>query len=180
MKIIKIRSLVAAFAITLAGEAIVNNGVCQEARADTCRNAIYAEILGPGLLYSINYDYRITTHFGLRAGVSRWSVPAIFVLVNGSIGFTGFPITANYLSGEGSSHLELGVGVVPVILTLNGEEVFFGSNVRDRKTLVMETMTMGYRYQPPDGGIVFRIAFTPLMVFDKVVPFGGISLGAAF
>ena len=107
-------------------------------------------------------------------------MPAIFVLVNGDIGFTGFPITANYLSGEGSSHLELGAGIVPVILTLNGEEVFIGSKVRDREAVVLETMTIGYRYQPSDGGLVFRIAFTPLLLFDKVLPFGGISLGAAF
>lgn len=180
MKIIKIRSLVAALAVSLAGGGIVNNAFCQDARGDTCRNAIYAELLGPGILYSINYDYRITPNFGLRAGFSQWAVPAILVLVNGSMGFTGFPVTANYLSGEGSSHLELGAGIVPTILSIDGEEVFLGSKVRDRETVVLETLTIGYRFQGVDGGLVFRIAFTPLLVLDRFLPFGGISLGVAF
>ena len=39
---------------------------------------------------------------------------------------------------------------------------------------------VGYRYQAPDGGFVFRIDFTPIVAFGTFLPFGGISAGYGF
>ena len=180
MTIVKYAGFVTTVAASIALCPLTETANCQLFRPDTCRNAIYAEVFGPGLLYSINYDYLITPHMSLRAGVSRWSFPAIFFLINGSIDFTGFPVTLNYLAGEGNSHLELGAGVVPMFLSLDGRQIFFGESVRGKATAVLGTVTVGYRYQPIDGGLVFRIGFTPVFNFEKIFPTGGLSMGVAF
>lgn len=177
---VKLRKLCAPAAACFLMFAFTGACRCQETESDFCRNAIYVEIFGPGLLYSINYDRLITRHTSLRAGVSKWSFPAFFFLVNGSIDFTGFPVTLNYLAGEGNSRLELGAGIVPMLVSLDGEEIFFGESVRGRATAVLGTASVGYRYQPMDGGFVFRIGFTPVFNFDKVFPTGGLSVGVAF
>lgn len=167
--------LLISFAKTAAG---------QESRPDTCRNTIYAELLGPGILYSINYDYLITPKVSIRAGFSKWSLPVVFFLMNGGpLDFTGFPVALNYLAGEGNSRLEFGAGVVPMFLSVEGEGIF-GGRIRGKATLFSETAAVGYRYQPIDGGFVFRIGFTPLFInFNKVhavILTGGLSFGAAF
>lgn len=152
-----------------------NTAACQE--PDTCRNAIYLEVLGPGIVYSINYDYHISQHFGLRAGFSTWSLPGHSRRQDTEIDLVSFPVTANYLSGDGSSQLELGAGVVPI----NFSWGLFSEVVK--KTTVLGTVTIGYRYQPADGGLVFRIGFTPLFNFDvpqPIQPWGGLSIGFAF
>lgn len=93
---------------------------------------------------------------------------------------TGFPVTVNYLPGERNSHLELGAGLVPVIVTFNGQVLFFGNRVRGKEIAILETVTIGYRYQPTSGGFVLRIGFTPLFNLEKILPWGGISIGVAF
>jgi len=138
-------------------------GACQQKKTEFDRSAIYLELLGPGLLYSINYDFRVTQNWGLRAGFSDWTVPGIFALTSGELGFAGFPITVNCLLGHGSNHLELGAGVVPAVVTLNGNFFFVGPYINGRKSILLETATVGYRYQPTDGGFVFRICFTPIL-----------------
>ena len=153
----------------------------QEKEGPYSQNSIFVEVLGQGVFYSINYDRRITPDFSLRVGFTSWSITSILFLVPGELKFTAIPVTANYLAGgESAHHLELGIGLMPIFLTLQGDEEFFGSNVSGSGASVVGTATIGYRLQPPGGGILFRIGFTPLFTFKKFVPWGGISLGAAF
>jgi hypothetical protein len=44
---------------------------------------------------------------------------------------------------------------------------------------IIGTGTLGYRYQPPQGGFVFRVGITP-MVGQRLILIGGISAGIAF
>lgn len=144
-----------------------------------CPSAIYVEVLGQGVLYTVNYDHRLTQNISLRAGFTSWSVPfALFAV--GELKFTGFPVMVNYLSGEETGHLELGVGVIPATLSFQGREIFFGTEVNGTETMVLGTATFGYRAQPRDGGFVFRIGMTPLFTFKEVQIWGGLSLGYAF
>jgi len=154
--------------------------VAQEELAPFSKSAIYVELLGQGLLYSVNYDYRFTPHFGVRAGFTSWSIPTFAVISVGELSLTGFPITVNYLSGDGTSHLELGIGIVPMTFTMQGQDIFFGTQYEGEGSTVLGTATLGYRAQPRDGGFVFRIGFTPLFNLKKVFPLGGLSLGVAF
>jgi hypothetical protein len=93
---------------------------------------------------------------------------------NGGLAFTGFPIMVNYLSGEGSGNLELGIGVIPLTVSIGGD-----SGLK-RGTAVFGTATLGYRFQPLDGGFMFRIGLTPFFNSGGAVPSGGLSLGYAF
>jgi hypothetical protein len=151
----------------------------QDEATHFCPNAIYVEGFGQGILYSINYDRRITPNIGLRAGFTSWSFPVALFAV-GELKFTGFPLMAYYLTGQGTSHLELGFGVVPAIISFQGREIFFGTEVDGETITMLGTATLGYRLQPQDGGFVFRIGVTPLFTFKEVGWTGGLSLGFAF
>ena len=153
----------------------------QEEDTSYCRSAIYVEGLGQGVLYSANYDYRLTPNISLRAGFTSWSVPFPIIFAVGELKFTGFPIMVNLLTGKETSHFELGIGVVPGILSFQGKEVFFGTEVNGEPiTILLGTATIGYRAQPRDGGFVFRIGLTPLFTFKGAGMTGGLSLGFAF
>ncbi|MGB9773590.1 MAG: hypothetical protein ACP5JH_09620 [Bacteroidota bacterium] len=162
--------------------AVTRSTVAQQERPFR-RNAVYIEGLGQGILYSINYEHRLTPHISLRAGFTHWSLPFIFIFPL-KVGMTGFPIMGNYLSGKSSHHLELGIGAVPFIVTVPEQTTIFGTELKGEEVgvLILGTTTIGYRYQPRGGGFVFRIGFTPLfpLSFEKVLLSGGISLGYAF
>jgi hypothetical protein len=102
------------------------------------------------------------------------------------VGFSylAVPITASYLGlGSANNIFELGGG--PVIMNFSGsgvvesndEEVSAGASV----TTVSLTGIAGYRHQPADGGFVFRIGLSPMLVFGgNFLPWGYMSFGAAF
>ena len=143
------------------------------------RNAIYVEVLGPGIAYSINYEYRIIKQIGLRAGFSSWSMSTNLFSSNGKSKFTEFPLIVNYLVGDNNDHLELGLGMVVGFISTK-DKSFFGSDYSSKDHFSIGTATIGYRMEPNDGGFMFRIAFTPFFTFKNVWPFGGISFGYAF
>ncbi len=148
--------------------------------AHFAHSAVYAEFLGQGLLYSVNYDYRISENLDLRVGFSSWSIPGFFLLIDGSLSFTGFPVMLNYLSGDGDSHFEVGAGFIPSSVSVSGHEIFFGSEVKGQSTEILGTATIGFRLQPRNGGFIFRIGFTPLMSSHSMQMFGGTSVGLGF
>lgn len=140
-------------------------------------NSIYAEVGGPGIVLSFNYDRR----FGRRPDG-----------LGGRIGFGGIalgetqiltvPVCLNYLAGSGNSYFEGGLGAV-----------LYNANVDFLETsqTVFGVLNFGYRYQPRDGGLMFRAALTP--VFGSIggsgesanefifFPFfGGVAFGYAF
>jgi hypothetical protein len=154
------------------------------------KNAIYLDLLGPGLLYSINYDRMITDDFSARIGFSYFGVGASATDSSGtttasaSFSYWAVPITASYLGiGSDTNMLELGAGAS--ILNFSGsgliesddEEVGAGASV----TTLSATAMVGYRRQPADGGFVFRVGLSPVMTFGAgLLPWGYLSLGAAF
>lgn len=137
-------------------------------------NSVYVELLGNGLLYSINYDRYMTPHLTGRAG--------LFVLAasdsdgDGGGAVIATPLLVNYLFGTGSHHLETGVGVTLAAGAIEDLE----DEVDDSFSGAMGTATLGYRYQRPTGGFVFRAGVTPFFGAGGVVPWFGISLGYAF
>lgn len=128
-------------------------------------NALYLELLGAGIVGSINYELRPVHNFSARVGIAPLDADAVHV-----------PVMAFLLLGHGRSLLELGAGTT---IQVTGE---------DRRVFI--TADIGYRYHPDTPGGLFRIAFTPIFTVDDrpVVPFGpsggipsiGIAGGAAF
>ena len=156
------------------------NLLAQNKDSSFSRNAIYVEGLGPGIAYSINYEYRITEHIELRAGFSSWSMSMPFFSSNDKTTFTEFPLMVNYLIGGQRDHLELGLGMIIGNITSKGTYSFWGGDYSLKDRFNIGTAAIGFRMEPNDGGFMFRVTFTPLFTFKHILPFGGLSLGYAF
>ena len=147
--------------------------------------SIFLELGGNGLIYSINLDRMISPDMGVRIGIGYMglsagtttpdepdnSVSASMLIVPATFNFFVGSHEGNHL---GSSKLELGLGAV--LVDINGDfggTKFSGAGVGG-------TATIGYRYQPYDGGFLFRIGFTPVFVQSAFFPWAGISFGLTF
>jgi hypothetical protein len=156
----------------------------------SAENAIYLDLLGPGLFYSINYDRMLTDDLSARIGFSYLSFGASASSSDGSasaeasFAYWAVPLTVSYLGiGSYSNMLELGGG--PVIMHVRGSGVIEAEDesgeAEASATLLAATALVGYRHQPADGGFVFRVGASPVMAFGAgLLPWGYLSLGAAF
>ncbi len=156
----------------------------------TAMNTLYAEGLGAGGAYSVNYERLVLNDLGIHIGFSYWSVSATAGTASASGSFIAVPITASYLGVSSGSHaLELGGGVTIWNISVSGSSGGFVGAASG--FLPIGTAIVGYRYQPREGGFNFRIGASPL--FGKglglnannpsafgVLPWGYISLGWTF
>ena len=128
-------------------------------------NSLFIEGGGPGLLYSLNYEYLFDDDLGIRVGFSYQSLSATASSVGGSgsapASVITVPILANYLVSYGSSALELGGGAT--LIRAYGAASGNGLAVSGSGTTVLGTAIMGYRRQPFDGGFQFRIGIEALV-----------------
>jgi hypothetical protein len=143
------------------------------AAGPVAKNTFYVELLGNAAVYSLNYERFFTPKLGVRVG-------GMFLrgeTDEGDEATVGlFPVMATYLLGEGNSHFETGLGIGIVTASADIEEVdeeFSGS-------AVYGTATLGYRYQKPTGGVIFRVGFTPAYADGNLIPWVGASVGYAF
>ena len=131
--------------------------------------AIFFEVLGAGLTYSFNYDTRFQQTrdgLGIRVGAS-------YIGDVNDGGILTVPVQINHLMGKNNKYFELGIGATYASAT--------GILDEGDSDTVVGTMTFGYRLQPEDGGFLFRISMTPVLVGDIFFPFyGGVSFGYAF
>jgi hypothetical protein len=158
-------------------------------------NSVFAEGLGAGLWYSINYERRIIPDVGVRVGFSYVSYGASIsgpgTSASASVSALTFPITASYLGIRGGKHaLELGGGASLSYVT--GSAASGGVGASASGLTAFGTLMVGYRLHPVGGaGFQFRIGAMALMgkgfnVFGDniadfgVMPFGYISFGAGF
>jgi|WetSurMetagenome_2_1015567.scaffolds.fasta_scaffold138488_2 hypothetical protein len=133
----------------------------------TALNSIYAEGLGPGLLYSINYERLVVNDLGVRVGMSYSSFSASSTNMNGttegsaSVAFMTFPLTASYLGISGGAHcLELGGGMT--LISASGKASAPGMESKGSGMAVLENVLIGYRIHPVNGGFQFRVGFSGL------------------
>jgi hypothetical protein len=138
----------------------------------TSPSAVYVELLGNGLLYSINYDHRIAPKLAARVGVmglggvSDSSSAAVFTA----------PVMLSYLFGEGNSHFEVGAGLILAAGAVDEVDPLEDESF----SRAFGTATLGYRYQRPDGGFIFRTGLTPFFDHTGFAPSFGISFGYGF
>jgi hypothetical protein len=154
------------------------------------KNALYLDLLGPGLVYSINYDRVIADDFSARIGFSYLSYS--MGASNGAgttaglkFSYFAIPVTVSYLGiGSANNMLELGAG--GELLNAKGDGFINASegsaSASASRTFFALTGLAGYRHQPADGGFVFRVGLSPVEIFglNKILPTGYLSLGAAF
>ncbi len=148
--------------------------LCMNSNAQIKSNSLYFELFGNGGLYSINYDRLFTENIGGRIGFMY--LPSIDFVLTSADNIIVVPVMLNYLAGE-NSRLELGAGIVFVSVDDVG---FFGFKSSKGGSAVAGTAVIGYRYQPKDGGFLFRIGLTPFFSGNGAEVSGGLSLGFSF
>jgi hypothetical protein len=153
----------------------------EKVAARTAPNVIFAEVLGSGLLYSVNYERLIDQwNIGLRAGASYFTYEVSSYGKSGNLVLVSFPIVASYYFGWRSHHLQLGLGATILYtgVATDSEGTKFDSERSGVGWAV--NGVVGYRYMPRDGGISFGVGFTPLIRTSKFLPWGGANVGYAF
>lgn len=97
-------------------------------------------------------------------------------------GFFTIPVGVNYLTGQGSCHLEAGLGVTGVLVKGDYSTADILGNTfsnTSNKFGVAFVPGIGYRYAAPGKGFQFRVVLSPLISVGTVF-FGGISVGYKF
>lgn len=156
-------------------------------REREANNSIYVEGLGPGLLYSVNYE-RILGDFALRGGFGYVSLGAS---VNDGMGSGGssraslitVPLTATYIGIGSKKHIfELGGGIT-VVHVGAGVDTFATDESKSASASATEFLghfVFGYRLQPPEGGFMLRTGISPIFGGGVVIPLPYIALGGTF
>lgn len=159
--------------------------------------SVYAELGGPGLQYSLNYDFRFDktnmNSWGMRIGAGGYALDGDW--------FLSVPVMVNRLMGRGPHYFEVGMGATFLTYDLNYD--YFTCNTGpdgnqtcnkttyqrsynfilpvDRSPSVMGTMNFGYRRVPMDGGFTWKVNLNPIFNNNGFWPlFAGVGIGYAF
>ncbi|MFN8256518.1 MAG: hypothetical protein U0W24_12555 [Bacteroidales bacterium] len=111
------------------------------------KNNVYAELLGPAGVYSLNYERILLSQgrwFNLAAGAG-FSVYNNFTF--------DFPVRAVLLAGPKSHKLELGGGFEPE---------FYSNKEYGSSSQTIWFLKIGYRYHKKTGGPLLGFAINPL------------------
>ncbi|HEY0057817.1 MAG TPA: hypothetical protein VGB56_01715 [Flavisolibacter sp.] len=148
------------------------------------QTSFFAELGGPGILFSANIDRRFspsTLGWGGRAGLGFVSMYENEYVGGPSSGrqvtVATFPIQVNYIFGKPVSphSFEVGAGV-----TVAGKKIDVFNFYDEQRASVFGTASFMYRRQPVNGGFSWRAGFTPIIAKGFIQPSGGISVGYNF
>ena len=156
--------------------------VASQAAAPSAVNAVYFELGGNAIVYSVNYERRLSDTWSGRAGFMIVSASGVDVdtgdQVDASVAI--IPLMANALVGRGTHRLELGIGPLFAIGGGQVEDAEVGDvDEFSAAGLAGVTSTFGYRRQPRDGGFVFRASLNPFYS-ERPQLWAGLSVGWAF
>jgi len=141
------------------------------------QNAVYGELLGPGLLGSMNYERMISEKLSVRVGYGGLTVEGADELsLVEEYKVTAIPIGVNYFMG-GNHNLVIGGGID--LIKVEADVELLGLNLSEGLTAFYTSF--GYRYQKDTGGLVFGLNGYYIMFGDAGgVPTVGIDIGWAF
>jgi len=134
---------------------------------------LFGELGGPGLSLSLNYDQRFS---GAQRGGLGFRIGAGYYGTGGNTVFS-IPFQVNYLIGQTNNFIELGGGTTFLNSTGDNTGKTF---IFDRVTGLIGTATIGYRYQPIDKKLNFRLDFVPIFYDEGIIWAGGVSIGYNF
>lgn len=136
------------------------------------QNAAYVELGGNAILPSINYERRINERWSGRAGLSY----VVGETTEDTEHTLIIPLTLSWISHPSSKHhFEVGGGLT--IVTGDSQDLFENVDDDEKFSKAFGTGILGYRYQKPDGGLIFRAGVTPLIGDGEVLPWLGVSVG---
>ncbi len=155
----------------------------------TGNTSFYAEVGGPGLVFSANLDKRFTkSHLGwggrIGIGFASSYEETIYTIPGGGISYNyedvsvlTVPVQVNYIFGKGASPhtFEVGGGI-----TIGGKKIDIFNFNDDKKSNLFGTASFMYRRQPANGGFTWRLGFTPIIAKGYIQPFAGAGVGYNF
>jgi hypothetical protein len=129
----------------------------------TANNSLYLEALGPAGAYSVNYD-RAVGPFSIRGGLGYLplSLGTNSDGSNASVTLVGAPITVSYI-GLGSFELGAGVSIYYFKSTIDSLKVHGDPGAAP-------VAIIGFRSQPKEGGLLFRVGLAPIVLTQFVRP----------
>ncbi len=141
------------------------------------RNSIYLEAGGIGGIWSLNYEQVIHTkadlRMGVRTGISTYPVADYTGRFNPDI---FIPMALTGVLGQDHC-LELGFGQT----FSHTVQTNYADGEPERQSALHSNFTVGYRYRPNKGGILFRCSYTPIIDFNRSYRhWGGLSIGYTF
>lgn len=147
-------------------------------------HAVFLDLLGVGLLYSVNYEYVFERpRIGLRFGASFFTYGVSKYEQSSNLSILSFPILANYflaIPRHPNHVIEFGLGTT-VLYTSTSKDSKGVNYAGDRAGFgIAAAGTLGYRYLPVAGGFTFGAAFTPLLRSGGFLPWGGVNAGWFF
>lgn len=118
------------------------------------KNSLQFELFGHGLVYSLGYErilfngdrFKTTGQVGFSYFPKSTDIRTIWI-----------PIAINGLVSFTQHHIEFGLG-----------HVF----AHDSEWEPFASFRVGYRYQKPDGRLLFRVGFTPFIEYKSALEFG--------
>src|ERR1700743_1771229 len=129
-------------------------------RALAQKTAVYCEVGGQGIFFSMNYDRRITyttSGFGVRVGLGYD--------VSFDPTYMSIPVGLYYMAGDGGNFFEAGVGATYVSITNvppGGKVDFANKDWNGDQKFLFGTLNIGYRHQPKESHLNFRTGLTPM------------------
>ena len=162
----------------------------QEVIPFKAKNAVFIELAGNSMhYYSLNYE-RMFYQKGIFKSAARVGITAFPRKIETEPkAFWDFalPLEVVGLIGRFRHHLELGVGFTPKYYADSKFEIGSRGYEFDRYQFSSAIpFRIGYRYQKPDGGLLFRAglmptrSFHPELIRKWILVYGGISLGMSF
>ena len=152
------------------------------------RNAIFAEALGNGLTYSLNYERLFFPwksespwNLGLRGGASYLAYKIPNAVGSGVLQLATFPVVLSWYVGLPHHKLQLGIGATLLYVSASTDAAGTKFESTTEGFGIAATAVVGYRYMPEHTGFTFAVGFTPLLRTGKgFLPWGGASAGIAF
>lgn len=156
---------------------------------------IQLELGGTSTVYSVSYEHQFSIMENkrpfVRAGLGFFSGP--------DFRHTLIPVEIGLYVGERNNHFEIGLGLNNVLsrtIQPSINSATRNTNSQSDSNAYLFSYRIGYRYQKPEGGFVFRAGFTPVFAHIFVdnesdttqgdaklytqFPWLGISFGYAF
>jgi len=142
----------------------------------------YLELAGSAGIYSLNADYIMIELDKIRVG-GRLGIGMFKEGYEGSGMDIYMPVSAIALYAFEAHNIEIGIGFNLISYSIrsvvDAEDRGF-----KRKTELLGNYVVGYRYQETEGGLIFRVSYTPFFYndepFGRYEHWGGISVGYAF
>jgi len=148
------------------------------------KNSFYAEIGGNAVLYSLNYDrlFKISSKINVSTRLGYGYTKNI----NGNglrLNMVPFELSGLFPVYIDEHFLEIGSGITAI----NSK----GFRFNHTETILALALRVGYRFQKPEGGMLFKIGYTPMYDFYVNNPddnttyhtwvlFAGIGIGYTF